>query len=35
MLINGYSRENIIEHCDMRAIELKEIMDEILKMRIR
>lgn len=31
MLINGYSRENIIEHCDMRAIELKEIMDEILK----
>lgn len=31
MLINGYSRENIIEHCDIPAIQLKENIDEILK----
>ncbi|MFF2092705.1 ParB N-terminal domain-containing protein [Paenibacillus sp. NPDC058174] len=31
MLINGYSRENIIEHCNIPAIQLKKNIDEILK----
>lgn len=31
MLINGYSRENIIEHCGIPALQLKENIDEILK----
>jgi RNA polymerase sigma factor (sigma-70 family) len=31
MLIDGYSRENIIEHCGIPAIQLKENIDGILK----
>ncbi|WP_374020546.1 ParB N-terminal domain-containing protein [Paenibacillus thiaminolyticus] len=30
MLIDGYSRENIIEHCSISASHLKKIIDEIL-----